>query len=180
MFKLNFAHKIQTLLSCGLFILVYPLVIGVEQSVVFVPDDYETIQLAIDEVEAGSLIIVKDGDYFENLVIDKSVEIYSENGPIKSSIYAEDYSRPVITIKADNVAIGGFKIISIDLEGERINSHGFLIQSDYCYIENNLITVEGSGIQLESSNNNILFNNTIEITDLWGMFIIDSSFNMIL
>ena len=39
---------------------------------IYVPDDYETIQEAVNHAQPGDTIIVRDGTYVENVVIDKS------------------------------------------------------------------------------------------------------------
>jgi hypothetical protein len=48
---------------------------------VYVPDDYPTIQAAVDAVNAGDTIIVRDGTYTENVNVNKPhLTIQSENG----------------------------------------------------------------------------------------------------
>ena len=48
---------------------------------IYVPDDYPSIQDAVNAAHYGDMIIVRDGTYMENVVIDKSLKIRSENGP---------------------------------------------------------------------------------------------------
>ena len=47
---------------------------------IYVPDDYEKIQWAVDNASVGDTIIVRDGTYYENVVVDKQLTIKSENG----------------------------------------------------------------------------------------------------
>ena len=49
-------------------------------TVIYVPDDYPTIQAAIDNASDGDTIIVRDGTYTENIDVDKRLTIRSENG----------------------------------------------------------------------------------------------------
>ena len=51
-----------------------------------VPSQYSTIQAAIDAASAGDTVLVADGTYTENLIIDKDIKIISENGAEKTII----------------------------------------------------------------------------------------------
>ena len=42
-----------------------------EAKTIYVPDDYEKIQWAVDNASAGDTIIVRDGTYYENVIICK-------------------------------------------------------------------------------------------------------------
>jgi len=42
---------------------------------IYVPDDYATIQAAVDAASTGDTIIVKDGTYSENVDVNKSLTI---------------------------------------------------------------------------------------------------------
>ncbi|MCD6494385.1 MAG: hypothetical protein J7K36_11460 [Archaeoglobaceae archaeon] len=83
--------------------------INVQAATIYVPDDYESIQQAIDNANNGDTIIVRDGIYKENIKIDKSVTLKSENGSANCTIDAGG-SGSAITIKADKVVIEGFSI----------------------------------------------------------------------
>jgi pectin methylesterase-like acyl-CoA thioesterase len=45
---------------------------------IYVPDDYGTIQAAVDNATAGDTIIVRDSTYTENVHVNKSLTIYSK------------------------------------------------------------------------------------------------------
>ena len=47
---------------------------------IYVPDNYAKIQWAVDNASAGDTIIVRDGTYYENVIIGKQLTIKSENG----------------------------------------------------------------------------------------------------
>jgi len=47
---------------------------------IYVPDDYAKIQWAVDSASDGDTIIVRDGNYYENVVVNKQLTIKSENG----------------------------------------------------------------------------------------------------
>jgi len=51
-----------------------------------VPARFSTIQAAIDAATTGDTVLVADGTYTENLIIDKDIKIISENGAEKTII----------------------------------------------------------------------------------------------
>ena len=52
--------------------------------IIYVPDDYSTIQKAVNHAQPGDTIIVRDGTYVENVVINKPyLTIKSEKWPGK-------------------------------------------------------------------------------------------------
>ena len=52
-----------------------------------VPADYPTIQQAIDNANANEVIILANGTYFENLIIDKPLTLQSVNPNVPSNIF---------------------------------------------------------------------------------------------
>ncbi|MBE3122976.1 MAG: hypothetical protein IMZ53_08370 [Thermoplasmata archaeon] len=66
-----------------------------------VPGTYPTIQEAIQNATAGDTIIVQDGFYVENLLVNKSVTIVSANGS------AMCWINGTVNITVDDVTIGG-------------------------------------------------------------------------
>ncbi|MCO7226022.1 NosD domain-containing protein [Pleionea sp. CnH1-48] len=78
--------------------------------VIHVPADFATIQSAIDSATEGATILVQDGSYHENLVINKTVSIESQNGYASTEIIAANNNTHVISISAPHVKIKGFDI----------------------------------------------------------------------
>jgi parallel beta-helix repeat protein len=100
---------------------------------IVVPDDYPTIQSAIDHADAGDKVFVKQGTYYTyvnasfQLTIDKPLSLIGENpdntildGTNKSRIYTFEspYHRYVslayVNITASDVTLSGFTIINCD------------------------------------------------------------------
>lgn len=77
-------------------------------SVIIVPDDYPSIQSAIDAAEENSTIIVKEGKYEGNILINKQVKIFGKGN---SSVIVGKGGYHIIEInKASNVVFAGFAI----------------------------------------------------------------------
>jgi hypothetical protein len=93
---------------------------------VYVPDDYATIQAAVDAVSAGSTIIVRDGTYTgagnkDVTLGERSVTLQSENGPNACIIDCENNGRgfniDMTWNNAGEVVLDGFTIINGNRSG---------------------------------------------------------------
>jgi parallel beta-helix repeat protein len=120
---------------------------------IYVPDDYSKIQWAVNNASAGDTIIVRDGTYCENVVVDKSLTIKSENGAEYTTIDGGG-SGDVVKITANNVTIEGFTIT-----GGSDWYAGLCIGSSGNKIISNKISNNWWGINRVSNNNQILNNN---------------------
>lgn len=118
-----------------------------------VPDDYPTIQEAINHASYEDTIYVKAGTYYENIVVNKSLTLVAEN---RRSIIDGNTSEAVVTIRALNVTISGFTIRN----GGDLYSGISLFSSEAKLIDNN-ITNNWCGIKYESSRRNIILSNSI-------------------
>jgi parallel beta-helix repeat protein len=72
--------------------------------------DFTTIQAAVDAANAGDTIIVRNGTYTENVDVDKSLTIKSENGSAVVTVMAAVPTAPVFDVNADGVTIDGFAV----------------------------------------------------------------------
>ena len=120
---------------------------------IYVPDDYAKIQWAVDNATAGDTIIIRDGTYYENIVVNKKLTIKSENGSAFTKIDG-NRSGNVIEIYYDSVKI----------EGLTITGGGSGIKVKYgslTIINNNISYNSGSGIYGDFSSNNLISNNNI-------------------
>jgi parallel beta-helix repeat protein len=153
-------------------------IVKAESKTIDVPDDYLTIQEAINNSDEGDTIFVKSGTYFENLVINKSVSLIGENS--YSTIIDGNYTKvyEVIRITSDNVKITGF---TIKKSGgvKYYEKAGINIEySNGNNISYNIITDNyGNGIHLESSSNNLILKNNITENLVSGIAIMYSSHN---
>jgi len=129
----------------------------VNGKVIFVPDDFNTIKEAVKAASDGDVIIVRDGVYFENIDVLKSVKIISENGPNSTVILADVINDNVFDIFSDNVTIFGFTIKDADVAAGIFLHYGI----NHCNISNNIITENLYGIRLTTASNNVISDNTV-------------------
>lgn len=104
-----------------------------EAMTISVPDDYETIQEAVNAANSGDTILVKAGTYNEEWIsVNKPVSLIGDNK--KSIIHYHSGSGFIIT--ADNVHITGFTITNFEpMQGYAVS----LTNVTDCVVENNLI-----------------------------------------
>jgi PKD repeat protein len=100
----------------------------IKEPAFYVPDDYSTIQAAVDAASAGDTIIVREGTYYEKVVVDKSLTIKSSSGsPEYTIVDAVDPYADVFSVTADHVNISGFTVTGApDFYGI------YLYNADYC------------------------------------------------
>ena len=126
----------------------------------YVPDDYPTIQAAVDAASPGDTIIVRDGTYTENVDVNKSVTIESENGAEATIVQAANPDDHVFEVTADYVSISGFTVRDATEEANA----GILCESETCYcnILGNVVVNNYYGIRLEGNqdSHSIISNNS--------------------
>jgi parallel beta-helix repeat protein len=149
---------------------------------IYVPDDYSTIQGAVDAAVSGDTIIVQDGTYIENVNVDKeSLTIKSKNGAGSTFVQANNQDANVFDIRIDNININGFTVKGATgyINGEP-GSGIYLQGANYCTLINNNIIDDRFGIFLKDSDNcNISDNTILEITTGCGIYLLDSLKNNI-
>jgi len=129
------------------------------RDIIYVPDDYPTIQEAVDSANNWDTIIVRDGTYIENININKQLTIKSENGYAVTKVEALDSHESVFEIEVADVTINGFSISGVTYYYQRAGiyiSYGVRdINITHNYISDN---VYGVYLQYGPSYSNIMDN----------------------
>lgn len=148
--------------------------IALSQTTYYVPDDYPTIQGAIDASSNGDTIVVRAGLYFENIdFVGKAIHLKSEMGPEVTVIDGGNPSNPdfgsVVTFQSGEAAdsiLDGFTLTNGSGTGSGWTYGGGIYCRDNSspIITNNTITANsviyaGGGIYYYSSSPTIT-NNT--------------------
>jgi parallel beta-helix repeat protein len=142
-----------------------------------VPDDYPTIQEAINNASDGSTIFVRAGTYPEHLTINKPLSLIGEDRN-RTIIDAEGKIGLIVSITSDYTRIEGFTFHGAG--GTYYGYDGVLnFSSSNNIITNNIITNnELCGIALDSSHNNSIVHNDI-INNFNGILLTNSTDNII-
>ena len=119
--------------------------------------DFTRIQDAINTASAGDIIIVRDGTYIENVDMDNSLTIQSENGPASTIVQAANSSDHVFNVTADYVNISGFTV-----KGAGYLKNGmYLYYVNHCGVFDNNVLNNSFGIMLDYSSNNDIIDNKV-------------------
>ncbi|PXF51630.1 MAG: hypothetical protein C4B55_04490 [Candidatus Methanophagaceae archaeon] len=137
--------------------------------VIFVPDDYATIQAAVNAASPGDTIIVRDGTYCENVEISTPhLTIRSENGSDRTTVLAKDPKDHVFNVAGDFVNLSGFTATG----AEDWNAGIYLYHAAHCNISfNNAENNNNYGIWLDYSSNNILTGNIANYNNNYGIWL---------
>ncbi len=125
------------------------------------------IQSAIDSASDSYCIVVMDGSYSENIVINKPIRLASEEGPSNCTITAANSSLDVIKISSNNVTVDGLTLTGA-------NAHPFvcgvhLTSGSYCSITNCIISDCYEGIYAEKNGDVTIANNVVTGTSNYAI-----------
>jgi parallel beta-helix repeat protein len=136
---------------------------------IIVPDDYPTIQKAINNASEWDTIFVRNGTYFEHVVVNKTVTLVGENRHT-TIIDGNGTGNVVLVIAADNVTITEFTV--------RNGSNGFYVLGFNQTITGNIIFNNTyHGIDMIGVKNSII-ENTLS-NNSYGIILDGSSYNVI-
>jgi parallel beta-helix repeat protein len=106
------------------------------------PNNYTTIQSAIDDAVDGDTVFVFSGTYNEHLIVDVSINLIGENKETTVIDGNEDYGN-VVHIRSEYVTLTGFTI-----RNSGSDAAGVWIRGEYNSIIGNIITRNRYGIFL--------------------------------
>lgn len=155
------------LLSSSCFVFINNNVVKADPNTIVVPDDYATIQEAVDFASEGDTVFVKNGTYHENLGIRKSIFLIGED--VESTIIdgnsSQSYRVP-INIFCSDVTVSGFTL--------KEGYSGIQFQGgENCTITGNKIT--GGQFGIRGGNKNKIRDNIFENIGLGGAIRFDGS-----
>lgn len=122
----------------------------------------DSIQEAINEANLDDIISINKGEYFENIVINKTIRLQGNKRPIIKGMN----KGPTITISASDVKMEGLHIVGSNSSN---SSTCILIKSERDNISGNEISDCYYGIRLQNKGGNIILNNNIKTCDI-GIF----------
>jgi len=139
------------------------------------PADFSTIQEAINAADDGDTVFVRNGTYYEHIVINKTISLIGEN-PEDTIIDAEHIGTVVLISGANYVTISGFAIRN---SGVEYYAGIYLSQLNHCCIIRNDIADNLVGILLYGSSNNKIAENNLKRNSGNGISLTSSSNNTI-
>jgi nitrous oxidase accessory protein NosD len=128
-----------------------------------VPDDYSSIQEAINNAISGDTIFVRSGTYNEHVTVNRSVSLVGES-KLNTIVNGTDADDPTVWIQKNNILVTGFQIRNSYL---RRHSCIYVDRSNGVHITNNTIhqvcsATASYGILLHWSNHSTVSFNEIE------------------
>ncbi|UCG70723.1 MAG: right-handed parallel beta-helix repeat-containing protein, partial [Thermoplasmata archaeon] len=142
------------------------------------PADFSTIQSAIDDLNTidDDTIFVKNGTYYENIIVNKKIIIEGENK--NTTIIDGGMNGDVVKIESDGVILKGFTMTNgSNNEGDA----GIKIEGNKsCEILNNNIKFNfGNGVTLINSDQNNISHNVFVANNRLNIYLDNSSDNLV-
>lgn len=162
-----------------------------------VPENFKSIQEAVNAAVPGDEIIVDQGLYKENVLVTKSLVLKSSAGPSMTMVQALDENKPSINVEGtQDVTVSGFSATGSLIAGALLSNSRNVVLTDCQFTGNfNGIVANGVtdstikanisnsnsqyGMYLEKSNNNRIEDNTASLNKDKGFFISNSKGNTV-
>ena len=120
--------------------------------------DYTTIGAAVAAAGPSDTIVVRKGDYTENIIVDKVLTIRSESGPEGTIVAPADQGAPVFSLSANESTVAGLTIQGVPGGAALVSLFGV----SRCTIEDNIISTSKIGIGMADTQENRVLNNTLD------------------
>lgn len=160
--KLAVFTIVVVLVACFTF----PLPAIAEPQAITVPDDFSSIQAAVDAANTGDTVYVYGGSYEGTVEINKSISLIGEYG--KAVIRSWTITgQAAILVTHSNVTISGMTIDNPTYTTQWTKKRGIhLLNVDNCVVTNNIVrhcdSGTAQGIWLYQAQNNVIAGNTVE------------------
>jgi len=174
-----FGLVVLLLLIGGLALASKICLVRTESATIIVPDDFLTIQEAINNAIAGDTVFVRAGTYYEHVVVNKTVSLVGEDKD--RTVVDGNGTGRVIDIVSDNANVTGFtvqrggSIMFPDFDaGISMNS------TRGCKISSNNIVDNGCfGVHLLDSDQNAISGNSFTRNTMYAIDLTTSSNNIV-
>jgi len=142
---------------------------------IIVPDDFPSIQIALDHSQKGFKIFIRGGIYYEHITIKLDGIVLQGESP-ETTIIDGINQKNVIWICGNNVSLSGFTVqqsgmneLGIYYAGVKLSGFNNCIIRN-CKIQNN----KGYGIIIENALNCTLFQNFISMNQYDGVYLVNA------
>ncbi len=148
-------------------------------STIIVPDQFSTIQEAVNGAIEGDTIFVRSGVYFEHVVVNKSLSLVGEDA--SATIIDGNNTGHVVNVVSDNVNIADFTVRhSGSIEWPELDAGICLNGTTRCTISGNSLAGNGfAGISLLHSNQNTITDNNLSSAGWGALHLMNSSRNIV-
>jgi len=136
--------------------------------------NYSTIQSAIDTASDYDTVFVYNGTYYENLVINKTINLIGEDK--NTTVIDGGANGDVVYVSADGIEIRRF---TIQNSGGSWSDASIQINSNNCTISENIISNNLNGIWLYHAEGTIISLNIITGNNYNGVYLANSHHNFI-
>lgn len=141
---------------------------------------FNTIQAAIDNATNGSTILIGDGTYTENIIVNKTLTIkpFTGENVIIQAAESEDSDSEYVDVITITSAGSGSTIQGLTIKGSDSSYGIYLDSANSCNINGNTITNNECGIYLYMSNNTTISGNILR-DNYYGIGFYNSTSNNI-
>ncbi len=144
-------------------------------SPISVPEDFLTIQAAINSAPVGSIIHVQKGNYYGPISIIKSVWLIGEDR--NATIIDGNNAGSVVYVISNDCVISNFTFRNGGIE--ELDSGVYVKNSNNVNVHFNIVVNNTNGVLLENSSNSTISGNDIYLNTQCGMLLKNSSGNKI-
>ena len=140
----------------------YQIEVKAQPKTIVVPDNYSSIQEAIDQASQGDTVFVKSGTYNGSVTINKSISLIGENKEKTTIIGDWELNGTTILVQHDTVTISELTLESV---GNAVSGRGVhLLHVRYCKVSNCNFATGWIGVWLYGASENKIENNYIDGT----------------
>gem|GEM_PF-292063 len=174
-------REVIPMFRCPASLILFLIMASAASGAIFVVDDdgagnFTKIQEAINASEIGDVIVVQNGTYPENLVVDRSIVLKGEENPV---VEGSGLSDPLVTITSEKVTLEG-----ITFSGSLNDSFGagaVLVLEDGCKLLNCTIAASlGNGLNLRDSRDHLVSGNMIHDNGYGGVCVIRANSSVVI